>query len=210
MLKRKEIAWTDYDAYLFDLGGVIVDISPASAIEAFRKLGLTNLEQQITQGHHNGLFKQYELGAITTTDFINQIQDLLPQRVVDQQIIDAWNKMLVDLPVERLHILQQLKKKAPIFLLSNTNQLHRKSYEAMAEGFDVENLFTKAFYSYEIHLNKPDREAFEFVINSSRIRPEKTLFLDDLQLNLDAAKELGFQTLLVSKGQTIIDIFSEI
>jgi putative hydrolase of the HAD superfamily len=209
MLNNKEINWSVIDAYLFDLGGVIVDISPVSAIAAFNQLGLTNLEEQITQGHHNGLFKQYELGAISSQEFVQQIQALLPQEVDNSQIINAWNKMLVELPIERLKLLEQIKKQAPVYLLSNTNELHRNNFIGMADGVkNIENYFTKAFYSYEIKQSKPDKAAFEFVIEDTGLVPEKTLFLDDSQMNLDVAKSLGFQTILVSESTPIIDIFS--
>ncbi|MCG8580448.1 MAG: HAD family phosphatase [Bacteroidales bacterium] len=208
-MKNMEQKWGDIDAYLFDLGGVIVDISPAAAIDAFNKLGLTNLEEQISHGHHNGLFKQYELGAISTQEFIEKIQSLLPGPVSDNQIIAAWNKMLVELPIERLQLIERIKKKAPVYLLSNTNELHRNTFVGMANGIEnIEPYFTKAFYSYEIKQSKPDRQAFDHVVTCTGIKPEKTLFLDDSQLNLGVAEELGFQTVLVSENHTMIEILS--
>ena len=200
--------FSNIDAYLFDLGGVIVDIDPQAAIEAFQQIGLNNLEEQITHGHHNGLFKQYELGAISTTEFIDHIQQLLPERVDDQVIIDAWAKMLVMLPVCRVELLQKISKEKPVYLLSNTNEIHRKAYLGMAEGYDnIELIFKKAYYSFEIKFNKPDLDCFKYVIEDAELIPERTLFLDDSQMNLDAAQELGFKTLLVSKEKPIESIF---
>ncbi|MBK3518542.1 HAD family hydrolase [Carboxylicivirga marina] len=198
------------DAYLFDLGGVIVDISPDAAIDAFNKLGLKNLHEQITLGHHEGLFKKYEQGAVSTNEFIQQIQNMLPNQVSDQEIIDAWNQMLVYMPNERVEILERLRAKSPVFLLSNTNDLHRNKYVSMADAYDnVEPIFTKAFYSYEIEISKPDLESFQYVIDNSDLIPERTLFLDDSQLNLDAAKTLGFQIVLVSESNSMVNIFSK-
>ncbi|WP_430814125.1 HAD family hydrolase [Carboxylicivirga sp. RSCT41] len=210
MQKTKELSASTIDAYLFDLGGVIVDISPAAAISAFSKLGLSNLEEQITHGHHNGLFKQYELGAVSTQDFIRQIKDLLPHTTTDEQIIDAWNQMLVELPLERLQIIESLKEQVPVYLLSNTNELHRSTFVRMAYGIEnIEAYFTKTFYSFEIKHSKPDKGAFEYVIANTGIKPERTLFLDDSQLNLDVADELGFQTVLVSKNDPMTDILGK-
>jgi len=203
------VDFSNIDAYLFDLGGVIVDISPKAAIEAFGKLGLMNLEEQITMGHHNGLFKQYELGSISTTDFIESIQQLLPHEVGRQEIVDAWKAMLVHLPSERVGILEKLKAEKPVYLLSNTNEIHREAYVSMADCCNnIEPLFTKAFYSYEINYSKPDLKSFECVVKSTGLVPERTLFLDDSQLNLDAAKKMGFQTFLVGGKQTMETIFS--
>ena len=208
-MQKKEINWPEIDTYLFDLGGVIVDISPAAAIEAFNRLGLKNLDVQITQAHHQGLFKQYELGAITTDEFIEQIQELLPQRVNDIQIINAWNEMIVAFRKERIEVVEKLKCRYPVYLLSNTNELHCKKYTQMADGYEnAEKLFTEVFYSYKIKQSKPDLEAFKKVVEETGLNPSTTLFLDDSQINLNAAAQLGFQTLLISKEQTIEKLFS--
>jgi putative hydrolase of the HAD superfamily len=199
----------EVDAFLFDLGGVIVDIDPNAAIEAFTKLGLNNLQERITHGHHNGLFKQYELGAISTDVFVQSIQKELPHKVDEKEIIEAWSKMLVDLPVSRVELLKQIVQQKPVYLLSNTNEIHRNVYRGMAVGYkDIEPIFTKAYYSYEINLNKPDQDCFKYVVEHAGLIPERTLFLDDSQLNLDAAKALGFQTELVTKENPIELIFS--
>ncbi|WP_430811697.1 MULTISPECIES: HAD family hydrolase [unclassified Carboxylicivirga] len=205
------IDFSNIDAYLFDLGGVIVDISPQAAIDAFAALGLSDLESQITHGHHQGLFKRYELGEISTEGFIDAVQRLLPQAADPQQIVAAWQAMLVNLPSERVALLERLAKKRPVYLLSNTNELHRKAYVSMAKGYDnVEKVFTKAYYSYEIKRSKPDVAAFNYVLDDVVIPPHRILFLDDAPLNLEAAASLGFQTCKVDAQQTIIDIFNEI
>ncbi len=206
---NKKINWPSVDSYLFDLGGVIVDISPAAAIEAFRRLGLMDLEQYITQAHHQGLFKQYESGAITTSEFIEHIQDMLPQRVDEAKIVEAWNAMIVSFRNERITILEKLNARYPVYLLSNTNELHCDKYTQMAHGYNnAEDLFTKVFYSHEIKHSKPDLKAFEKVIEATGLIPAKTLFLDDSQVNLSAAAQLGFQTVLINEEQTIEQLFT--
>ncbi|WP_185968802.1 HAD family phosphatase [Carboxylicivirga sp. M1479] len=201
--------YTQIDAYLFDLGGVIVDIDPQAAIAAFEKLGLNNLHEQITHGHHQGLFKQYELGVISSQQFVDAIQELLPSKVSDQTIIDAWNTMLVHLPIERIRLIEKLSKQKPVYLLSNTNAIHHQAYVSMVSGIEnVETIFNKAFYSYEIGLSKPNASIFKHVIDNAPLQAERTLFLDDSHLNLDAAEQLGFQTALIGPKQSMLDVLS--
>jgi putative hydrolase of the HAD superfamily len=68
--------------------------------------------------------------------------------------------------------------------------------------------FDKCYYSFQIKAAKPDREAFEAVIRDSGIKPEETLFLDDGQANLDAAKALGFQTYLANQDEDLRKVFN--
>ena len=43
---------------------------------------------------------------------------------------------------------------------------------------------------------KPDRRAFEFIMNKLKVKPKESIFVDDKQKNLDAAEELGMKTIL--------------
>ena len=52
--------------------------------------------------------------------------------------------------------------------------------------------------SYEYHVTKPDAAIYEHLCNKYNLVPEKSIFLDDRQANLDAAAKLGFHTLLVT------------
>ncbi|MBS2209849.1 HAD family phosphatase [Carboxylicivirga mesophila] len=207
----KTIDFSAVDAYLFDLGGVIVDISPQAAIDAFAALGFNSMQEHINQSHHEGLFKQYELGAITDGEFIAAIQRELPNGVEPSQIIAAWNAMLVSLPDERVTLLNKLRNEKPVYLLSNTNAIHRETFIGMANDYgNLENLFTDVFYSYRMQLSKPDVRSFKYVIKKTSIDPRRTLFLDDSLANLEAAASLGFQTELVTPERGVLEIFNEL
>jgi len=204
-----KIDFSTIDAFLFDLGGVIIDIDPQATINAFSELGLPQLQQQINHGHHEGLFKQLEKGAISRTHFIHSIKEQLDRNIEETQIVEAWNKMLVDFPDERLRILEHLKKTKPVYLLSNTNLIHHKRFAHMANGYkSIDDLFTQTFYSYQLGCSKPDAEPFEKVISATHIKPEKTLFLDDSLMNIETAQQLGFQTAWVKTGHTMQEIFT--
>lgn len=196
------------ESFLFDLGGVIIDIDPQKTISSFKKLGFTAVEEQVTQSHHVGLFKQLERGDIDEQTFINNIKQHVEKTVSAAMIKRAWNDILVSFPVERVQILEQLKRHFPVYLLSNTNGIHQRCFNRMAEGHaSMEELFTDVFYSYQLGCSKPEALAFEKVIEDTGLNPSSTLFLDDSPINLEAAKKLGFQTLLISRDFTMQDAF---
>ena len=45
---------------------------------------------------------------------------------------------------------------------------------------------------------KPDRKAFDTVLDRMDVRPEEVLFLDDLQVSIDMTTELGMQAVKVT------------
>src|SRR5690606_34399821 len=112
---------------IFDLGGVILNIDYKLTEQAFVSLGLENFSQIYTQFQQNDIFDLYETGKITTADFIGAIKQYIPT-ASNEQITEAWNAMLLEIPLRRLQILQQLQIHFNTFLLSNTNEIHETAF----------------------------------------------------------------------------------
>ena len=103
--------------------------------------------------------------------------------VTKDDIIKAWNSILLDFRKESLDYLEKLKKKYKLFLLSNTNIIHLDAFNTIFEltinKHSFDSLFDKAYYSHEIGLRKPGPAAFEFVLKDNNLKAEETLFIDD-------------------------------
>ncbi len=54
-------------------------------------------------------------------------------------------------------------------------------------------------------MRKPDPDIFEFVLQEQNLEPEETLFIDDSPQHLKTANNLGLQTHLLKKGETLED-----
>lgn len=68
---------------------------------------------------------QYEIGGISTTEFIRFYKNKFSY-LSEEQIIEAWNYIIKDFPVHRLEFAKTLKKNNnyKLILLSNTNEMH--------------------------------------------------------------------------------------
>ena len=120
--------------------------------------------------------------------------------------------MLLDFPIRRLQILQQLALYYDLFLLSNTNEIHEEAFnKILMDAHGIPNIgvfFDKVYLSHRLGLRKPMKEIFERVLNDNGLKAEETLFIDDSPQHIAAAKELGIQTIYLEKGMTIEkDIF---
>ena len=196
------------EAFLFDLGGVIIDIDVERTVKRFEALGLKGIENEISKSHHIGLFKAFERGDIGDVEFLESIKKQIGTNIKEEQIVEAWQLMLGDFPVERVRILEELHQHYPTYILSNTNGIHLDKFSRMAQGHqNIEDLFTGAYYSFQLGCSKPEKCAFEKVIDDSGIIPENTLFLDDSEMNLLAAAEIGFKTQLVTKDYSLVEVF---
>ena len=114
---------------IFDLGGVILNVDFAITQQEFVKLGVKNINETFGQYHQIGFFDLFDRGEIDQNEFLAEASMLFPPSVTQQQIINAWNAMLFDLPAERFNLLKKLGKKYRLFLMSNTNIIHYLEYQ---------------------------------------------------------------------------------
>ena len=199
---------------IFDLGGVILNLNYQLTSKAFEKLGVDDFDNYYSQKEQTSLFNSFETGLISTKDFIKSTQHLFTHNLAENDIIVAWNSMLLDLPEHRLSLLQELKKNLNLFLLSNTNEIHITSFEnQMKKENQLEtffNSFKKIYYSSRIGLRKPDLECFEYVIKENDLLSGETLFIDDSIQHIHAATKLGLKTYHLQKNEDINSIFPDI
>ena len=195
---------------IFDLGGVIFDIRSENVPEAFARLGVRDFDKLYTQQAQSDAIDLFEEGRMSVPEFRDYVRSIaggVP--LTDQQIDDAWNAIMGDIPEARVEMLQELRKKYRIFLFSNSNKLNCDQFRVDMRkkfGYDIfETLFEKAYFSHEIHYRKPHVEAFEFILRDAGIKPEETLFIDDTVRHVEGAKKCGLHTHLLAKDEEIVD-----
>lgn len=185
-------------AILFDLGGVLINLDYQKTIDAFESLGIDNFQEIYSQAQQNHLFDDLETGKISSFHFINRLLDMLPQGSNPNQVVFAWNAMILDFPSYRLEFLQRLSQKYELFLLSNTNDLHmekvRRELKKSSE-LPLEHYFKTIFLSQEIKDRKPNGSIFESVSRTIGLPPEQILFVDDSIQHVESAQKLGYQVI---------------
>lgn len=197
---------------IFDLGGVILNIDYNLTQKAFVDIGITNFDDIYSQLSQIFLFDELEKGNIGKEEFVAELKKVTPAHITESQIITAWNAMLLDFPLRRLQILQQLRLHYDLFLLSNTNEIHEAEFNRILMDVNgipnIGTFFDKVYLSHRVGLRKPMKEIFERVLTDNTINPKHTLFIDDSPQHIESAKALGIQTIYLEKGMAIEkDIF---
>lgn len=199
---------------IFDLGGIILNIDYQRTATAFKALGFHNFEELYSQFHLSEIFDQFETGKISADEFLDALQQKAPASVTREQLIDAWNAMLLDFPVARLQLLQQLRQHYNLFLLSNTNAIHHDAFNKIlldSRGIpSLATFFDRAYYSHLIGLRKPHAEAYQYVLDAHDLKAEATLFIDDTLPNITGAEAVGIRTLHLPGPKTIVDVFKPV
>ncbi|MDE7474546.1 MAG: HAD-IA family hydrolase, partial [Duncaniella sp.] len=115
-------------------------------------------------------------------------------------------------PVHRLESLRELARDYRICLLSNTNPIMMNgkiAEEFRKEGREMADYFDGIFTSYEARCCKPGKEIFDYAEREGGLVPSETLFFDDSQSNVDAARSFGFKAVLVRPGDEFTTLLSE-
>jgi len=198
---------------LFDFGGVIIDIDPPSVIYELMKMGVSNgLELHQHLSAHDA-YVRLEKNELSPAGFRQLIRDFTGLDLSDAQIDHAWNTIIKDIPPARVELLGRLRKKYGVYLLSNTNAIHYAYYNVYVKknfGLDkLDELFDRAWYSYQMGLFKPDPEIFRRVLDEGGLVAEETVFIDDLAANVAAAESVGLKGYHLKEGEDVVEVFEK-
>lgn len=199
---------------VFDLGVVLYDIDYQAPIIAFEKLGISQFDQHFSKATQSTLFAKLERGELGLTDLTVELNKTFSLNLNEQEVEQAWNTILVDIPEQRIDMLLELKHRYHISLLSNTNNIHIKSFEAHMASKGLLDKFQAAFdhifYSSVVGLRKPEPAIFKHVEDATGFSPAETWFIDDTQEHVLSAQTLGWNTYWLKQGEETIDIVREI
>lgn len=197
---------------IFDLGGVIINLSVEKTHQAFAALSGLPVTEIKTRVHHGAFFHEFEKGLITDSEFRVHLRESLNMRVSDAQLDQAWNAMLLDIPLARIQLLEKLKASYTIFLLSNTNNIHLQCFNGIVKQLTgkpaIDYYFHGSFYSHLVKMSKPDAEIYQHVLSQHALVPQETIFLDDNKDNLVGANKVGIHTFHVEHPDQIFSLFS--
>ena len=198
--------YPDIEFVYFDLGNILVTFDPMISCENVAKLFSTTVDEANAAVYGSGLEDRYEHGEVSEAEFLAGVAEALgksPSNVSLQAFIDAIGNMFQ--PIESMQqIIKQVRDAGyRIGVLSNTCFAHwdwvrRQNWPVMEGPFEVKIL------SYEIGSMKPDAKIYEAAERQAAVAPEKLLFVDDKQENIDAAIARGWNAGQCFGGESLV------
>ena len=195
---------------IFDLGNVIIDLDQEATKQEFKYLFGDDYKSVMADLKDRNVLKKYETGHISTQTFLNEFISY-DDNVSFDEIKNAWNAMLLDIPAENYKLLEAAKANYRTFCLSNTNKLHidfiYKQLKATKGLSNLNGFFEKVYLSHEIGKRKPNEDVFQFVLESNGLKAEETLFIDDTEKHLKGAETVGIHVLHMEDDVRLSDLF---
>ncbi|MFQ6673377.1 MAG: HAD family hydrolase [Fidelibacterota bacterium] len=174
----------------FDIGGVLLSIHPDRTLHYLRRC--TSLPETVLGGALGGdIHDAYETGKLSDDEFYERYRATLPQPngLTRKDFYEAWLRLIGE-PTETLELARALARSYPVWLVSNTNPHHIRHGDA--RGYF--RGFAGAIYSFEIGFRKPSKGFFGTALKRAGTLASSSIFVDDQFENIQAAQDLGFQT----------------
>ena len=174
-------------AFIFDIGNVLLPFDFSMALRRLQeKSDAASLAHAMEPVKY-----AYETGRIGRAEFLEKMREALQYKGTEAELVAAWEDIFTEITAMG-DLVRALHGRYPLFLLSNTSDLHM---DYVFKRYPVFGLFKDAVFSFRVKGFKPGREIYEIALRQFGVEAGETLFIDDMQANVDAALELGFHAI---------------
>ncbi|WP_026881517.1 HAD family hydrolase [Clostridium akagii] len=185
-----------YKNVIFDIGNVLLDFKPEEYLRTKIKEADKVLEvyKEVFQSEE---WVMLDRGTLTEKEAISILINRSKNGDFIKLAFEDWYDLMT--PIEgTVKILKELKKaKYKIYFLSNFQLL---AFENVTKRYDFFKLFDGGVVSYKEKLIKPEENIYKKIIERYQLKPEESIFIDDVQANIDGAEKLNFGTILFEKS----------
>jgi glucose-1-phosphatase len=174
----------------FDLGRVIFDFDYNIALK--RLDGRININSEevldLIDKNHFGL--HFEKGLVSPQEFYKEFKRDFKAKISYEEFKSIWSEIFS--PKEDvISLVDQLKNKYPVFLISNINQLH---YEYLSSHYpQVFTLFKRLILSYQVRSVKPEPAIYQELQRVAGVPYSQIVYIDDRADLVAAASRLGMR-----------------
>jgi len=177
---------------VFDLGGVVFKWQPDNIIASvFDKPEIRRVVKQEIFQHPDWL--ALDRGTLDYEHAITRaaVRTGLSEKDIRKLLEQVPNHLTpIEGSFELIKELAILKK--PLFVLSN---MHFASIAHLERSHDIWDQFSGKVISCRINKMKPEPDIYHHLLDNFDLIPEQTVFIDDTEINLSAAAELGIRTI---------------
>lgn len=187
-----------------DLGGVLIDLDWFEKMRALFP-DLRDHEQILNVWLSLDSVKDFESGKSDFSQFYEAFLGETGISMTQKDFRLDFCSIIGPVKERGIEILNEIKLRANLSLLSNTNPLH---IETLTAQTDLLSHFDRLFLSYEMKLIKPDKAIYREVCRRLNAVPESVYFFDDNRENIVAAAACGINAYRVSSPTDILEILS--
>lgn len=172
----------------FDLGNVIIPFDFKRAYSRLQPLchyPVTEIPQRM---RGTDLVSRFESGLIGPEQFVKEFSAVLELRINYDEFCDLWTSVFLPEPLIQESLLENLRRRYHLMILSNTNPIH---FHMIRANYPLLGHFDHCVLSYEVGALKPSEAIFRAAVAQAGCTASECFFTDDLAVNVEAARQYG-------------------
>ena len=177
------------EAFLFDLGNVLVRFNHMAAVQKIAAKTKVTPEELFRFIFDSPLVVAHDEGKISTKRFYEGLKEAVGLLTSYDEFLEVWNNIFT-LDSEMSSLVGRLASRYPCYLISNTNRPH---FEYCRERYPVLDELHGWILSYEVGVLKPDPKIYHRALELARVPPSQILYIDDREDLVEAGRGMGFQ-----------------
>lgn len=188
---------------VFDLGNVLFKFDPEEILDDLFKDPL--IKRKLKEAVFTTIiWKELDRGTLSFEEAKKIFNEKNPDLKEEINILlKEWKNYLHPI-TENIEILPKLKENNKLFILSN---FHEDAFNYIREKYSFFDIFDGMVISYKEKLLKPEKEIYQLLLNRFNLKPEETIFVDDIVENIQAAEELGIKGILYKDPESLRELF---
>src|ERR1700733_6656916 len=177
---------------IFDLGGVVFEWNPDHIVARVQPVPELRASLKAALFGHAD-WRLFDRGGLTDPELVRPLQLRIgASRQEVEVILDAVRHSLVEKP-ETLQLIRALQARGtPLYCLSN---MPASIYTHLRQRHTFWDAFSGIVISGEVQLMKPEPEVFMHLLAAFNLRPEESVFIDDLLPNIESARQVGLHAI---------------
>ena len=179
-----------FKAIIFDIGRVLVRVDVESSMRGLAngiQLSPAEIWSAIEKDPH---WPDWQEGRMTPRDWHLHLVKRLGGKLTFEEFREAWNRALDPKPLQPEGLFERLAKRCRLGLLSNTDPIHVAHLEQTYSFFRHVPAGART-YSCVVGASKPNPLIFSHALRAVKSRAEETVFIDDIEGYVEAARRLG-------------------
>ena len=198
--------------FVFDLGNVILPFEhrqiavklheKSTEKEAFTPEQLFDVMFDL----QNGLINPYEEGLMSSAEFLSNLKGQFRLDIDMNAFSNIWNPIFRDDPEVNKVIFYLKEKRYPLFLLSNTNELH---FSYIMENYPIVHWFDEWLLSFEVGAKKPKQRIYDAIFEKMDVKPNEVFYVDDISKYVETAQQLGLNGVVFRSATQLWDFIQK-
>jgi FMN phosphatase YigB (HAD superfamily) len=174
-----------------DFGGVICTYDYRIFCERLARRIARSTDEIFAAVYGSDLQAEFEQGHLTGPEYHRRVMSLFGAEMPYGEFFSMYGDIFTEIPAT-CDLLRRLHTRYPLYLLSDTNEIH---FGYVKQTVEVLRLFDQFIVSYEVGAMKPGPRIYQEVLRRSGLPAEACVFIDDRTGNVEGAKRVGMQAL---------------